>query len=106
MQPSKALEEEFKKEVDSADDRNDESNANDKDAYFIILIHSEKIVDFRNLKYETKNKITPLICYYQKNIFKENNTFLQEIVFKFKKKRKKKKKIKTKKNQLNRLNTP
>ena len=61
----------------------------EEDVYFIIIRSSEEKMDFTNLNYETKNKITPLIA-FKKRIDKEDNTYLEEIVFKFKKKRKKK----------------
>ena len=80
--------------------QNDESN-NKEEAYFLILSPSEKKIHFTGLNYETKYKIEPKII-YQKRIDKGNETYLEEIVFKFKKKLKKKKK-KEKKNQLNLL---
>ena len=84
------LEEEVVKEVRFIHSQhNDESNANDKDVYFIILRPSEERIDFTGLHYETKKKITPLIA-FKKRIDKEDKTYLEEIVFKFKKKGKKK----------------
>ena len=84
------LEEEVVKEVRFIHSQpNDESNANDKDVYFIILRPSEEKIDFTGLHYETKKKITPLIA-FKKRIDKEDKTYLEEIVFKFKKKGKKK----------------
>ena len=87
---SEKLEEAVVKEVNSTHgQQNDESNDSDKDVYFIILRPSEEKIDFTGLNYETKNKITPLIA-FNKRIDKEDKSYLEEIVFKFKKKRKKK----------------
>ena len=87
---SEKLEEKVVKEDSSThDQQNDESNVSDRDVHFIILRPSEEKIDFTGLNYETKNKITPLIAFKNK-IEKEDNTYLEEIVFKFKKKRKKK----------------
>ena len=84
--------EELKKEtISSQDGQNDETNDNDKDVYFLILRPSEEKIDFTGLNYETKNKIEPKII-FQKRIDKGNETYLEEIVFKFKKKTKKKEK--------------
>ncbi len=86
---SEKPEEEVVKEVSTIHGQNnDESNANDKDVYFIILKLSEEKIDFTGLKYESKNKITPLIV-FKKRIDKEDKTYLEEIVYKFKKKGKK-----------------
>jgi hypothetical protein len=63
--------------------------ANNKDVHFLILRPSEEKIDFEGLKYETKNKIDPKIA-FKKNIDKEDGTYLEQIVFKFKKKSKKK----------------
>ncbi len=60
-----------------------------KDVYILILRPSEEKIDFEGLKYETKNKIEPKIA-FQKRIDKEDGTYLEQIVFKFKKKSKKK----------------
>ena len=85
--------------------KKDDSNENNKDVYFVIIRPSEEKIDFTGLNYETENKIEPIIV-FNKTIDKEDKTYLEEIVFKFKKKKnqKKKKKIRTKRNQLNRLN--
>ena len=78
--------EELKKEtISSQDGQNDETNDNDKDVYFLILWPSEEKIDFTGLNYETKNIIEPKII-FQKRIDKGNETYLEEIVFKFKKK--------------------
>ena len=69
--------------------QNDDSDIKDRDVYFLILRPFEKKIDFKGLNYETKNKIEPNIV-FQKRIDKEDNTYLEEIVFKFKKKAKKK----------------
>ena len=89
-------EKEVEKEVSTTHGGIDESNSGDKDAYFIILRPSEEKIDFTGLNYETKNKITPLIA-FKKRIDKEDKTYLEEIVFKFKKKAKKKEADKDKK---------
>ena len=67
----------------------EEINDKNKDAYILILRPSEEKIDFSGLNYETKNKIEPKIA-FQKRIDKEDGTYLEEIVFKFKKKSKKK----------------
>ena len=69
----------------------DESKEKNKDVYFIIVRPSEEKIDFKGLNYETDNKIKPLIV-FNKTIDKEDKTYLEEIVFKFKKKSKKKEK--------------
>ena len=69
--------------------KNNESESKNKDVYFLILIPNEKNVDFSGLTYFTENKIEPSIVYKEK-INQENGTFLDEIVFKFRKKEKKK----------------
>lgn len=76
--------------------QNDKSN-NKEDAYFLILRPSEEKIDFTGLNYETKNKIEPKIA-FKNRVDKEDKTYLEEIVFKFKKKVKKKEKVKDKKN--------
>ncbi len=80
---------------------NDDSDDKNKEVYFLILRPSEEKIDFTGLKCETKNNIKPSII-FQKRIDKGNETYLEEIVFKFKKKQKKKK-IRTKQNQPNML---
>ena len=74
--------------------QNDDSDIKDRDVYFLILRPFEKKIDFTGLNYETKNKIEPNIV-FQKRIDKEDNTYLEEIVFKFKKKAKKKESTKS-----------
>ena len=77
---------ELKKEaISTQDGQNDESNGNDKDVYFLILRPSEEKIDFTGLNYETKNKIEPKI-FFQNRVDKEDKTYLEEIIFKFKKK--------------------
>ena len=76
--------------------KNDESDSIDNDVYFLILRSSEEKIDFTGLNYETENKIRPLIA-FKNRVKKEDKTYLEEIVFKFKKKRKKKEKDKGKK---------
>jgi hypothetical protein len=62
----------------------------------MILRPSEEKIDFTGLNYETRNKITPLIA-FKNRIEKEDKTYIEEIVFKFKKKPKKKETDKDKK---------
>ena len=58
----------------------------EESAYFLILIPSEEvIIDIKSINFISE--ISPKIIYI-KNIEKENGTFLQEIVFKFKKEKK------------------
>ena len=68
---------------------NDDSNDKNKEVYFLILRPSEEKIDFTGLNYETKNKIE-LSIIFNKKINKGDETYLEEIVFKFKKKQKKK----------------
>jgi len=70
--------------------QNSESETKYKDIYFLILRPSEEKVDFTGLNYKTENKIKPSIV-HKKKIDKEDGTFLEEIVFKFRKKEEKKK---------------
>ena len=74
--------------------QNDDSDTKDKDVYFLILRPSETKINFTGLNYETKNKIKQYIV-FQNRIDKEDNTHLEEIVFKFKKKVKKKESTKS-----------
>lgn len=68
--------------------QNESIKDKDKDVYFLVLRPSEEKIDFTGLNYETKNKIVPQII-FQERIDREDKTYLEEIVFKFKKKRKK-----------------
>ena len=68
--------------------QNESIKDKDKDVYFLVLRPSEEKIDFTGLNYETKNKIVPQII-FQERIDGEDKTYLEEIVFKFKKKRKK-----------------
>ena len=68
----------------------DYSNEKNKDVYFVIIRPSEEKIDFTGLYYETENKIEPVIV-FNKKIDKEDKTYLEETVFKFKKKTKKRK---------------
>ena len=67
----------------------EEVNDKNKDVHILLLRPSEEKIDFTGLNYETKNKIEPKIA-FQKRINKEDGTYIEEIVFKFKKKLKKK----------------
>lgn len=66
--------------------QNAESNAKEKDVYFLILITSKEKKDFKNIKFISE--ISPKIV-FNKIIEKEDGTYLEEIVFKFKKKKEK-----------------
>ena len=74
----------------SNDEENDENNDKNNEAYFLILIPSEEKIDFQGLSYKTKNMINPSII-FKDRIEKDDKTYLEEIVFKFKKKKRKKK---------------
>ena len=92
MTEIKAIDEELKKEdPPTSGDLKDDSNDKNKDAFFIIIRTSEEKIDFKGLNYETENKIKPSII-FNKIIDKEDKTYLEEIVFKIKKKTKKKEK--------------
>ena len=78
-----------KEEVSQKNSQNNEVDTKDKDAYILILRPSEEKIDFTGLDYETKNKIKPEI-FFQNRVNKEDKTYLEEIIFKFKKKAKKK----------------
>ena len=68
--------------------QNESIKDKDKDVYFLVLRPSEEKIDFTGLDYETKNKIVPQII-FQERIDREDKTYLEEIVFKFKKKKEK-----------------
>ena len=76
--------------------QNDDSKNKNEDAYFIIIIPREEKIDFVGLNYQTQNKINPIII-YKKTIEKEDKTYIEEIVFKFKKSPKNKEKYEGKK---------
>ena len=65
------------------------SKSGDRDVYFLLLRPSEEEIDFTGLNYQTKNNIEPMIAFKKKIDNKEDKTYLEEIVFKFKKKAKK-----------------
>jgi len=46
-------------------DQKDNSNDPNKDAYFIIVRKSLEKLDFKRLKYETDNKIDPILIYQE-----------------------------------------
>ena len=90
MKTQEIIGEETEKETLSTQDgQNEEANDKNKDVHILILRPSEEKIDFAGLNYETKNKIEPKIA-FQKRIDKEDGTYLEQIVFKFKKKSKKK----------------
>ena len=68
--------------------QNESIKDKDKDVYFLVLRPSEEKIYFTGLNYETKNKIVPQII-FQERIDREDKTYLEEIVFKFKKKKEK-----------------
>ena len=95
-EPETNIEEVNKESKLTQNGQKDESSDKNRDVYFIILKPSEEKIDFTGLNYETENKIEPSII-LNKTIDKEDKTFLEEIVFKFKRKLKKKGKDKDKK---------
>ena len=71
---------------------NDVTSGEDEEVYFIVLRPSEEKIDFKKLKF--KSDIIPEII-HNKSIPKGNEgneSYLEEIVFKFKKKKNKSKK--------------
>ena len=68
------------------------------EVFFIILRPSEQQINFENLEF--LSDITPEI-FYNKPIKKEDKSFLEEIVFKFKRPTKEKEKGKKKKSSYN-----
>ena len=91
MSTQDTKEEEDEKEVqNSQEDQKDEENDKNNEAYFLILIPSEEKIDFQGLSYKTKNMIDQSII-FKDRIEKDDKTYLEEIVFKFKNKRKKRK---------------
>ena len=94
MSTQDTKEKEDEKEVQNSqenqkDEENDKNNDKNNEAYFLILIPSEEKIDFQGLSYKTKNMINPSII-FKDRIEKDDKTYLEEIVFKFKKKKKKK----------------
>ena len=72
-------------------DQKDNSNDPNKAAYFIIVRKSLEKLDFTRLRYETDNKIDPIII-FQETDEQEDKSFLEKTVFKFEKKQKTKEK--------------
>ena len=94
MDSKETVNEESQGETQSKKNENDsDSKAKDKDVYFLILRPSEENFDIKGLKF--LSNISPTIV-YNKNIKKDNGTYIEEIVFKFKKKHKKNEKDKDK----------
>ena len=89
--------------MSTQDTKEEEENDKNNEGYFIILIPSEEKINFQGLNYKAKNMIDPSII-FKNRVDKNDETYLEEIVFKFKKKRKKRKKPTTKMNQANQLN--
>ena len=94
MSTQDTKEEEDEKEVQNSQkiqkgEENDKNNDKENEAYFLILIPSKEKIDFQGLNYKTKNMIDPLII-FRDRVEKDDKTYLEEIVFKFKKKKKKK----------------
>ena len=107
MSTQNTKEEEDEKEVQNSqenqkDEENDKNNDKNNEAYFLILIPSEEKIDFQGLSCTKKNMIDPSII-FRDRVEKDDKTYLEEIVFKFKKKKRKKKPT-TKMNQENQLN--
>ena len=95
MSTQDTKEEEDEKEVQNSQENregeeNDKNDDKNNEAYFLILIPSEEKIDFQGLSYKTKNMINPSII-FKDRIEKDDKTYLEEIVFKFKKKKRKKK---------------
>jgi hypothetical protein len=66
--------------------KEEKANSDDKEneVYFIVLRPSEEKIDFKEVKF--KSDIIPEII-HNKSIQKGNESYLEEIVFKFKKKK-------------------
>ena len=77
--------------MSTQDTKEEEENDKNNEGYFIILIPSEEKINFQGLSYKAKNMLEPSII-FKNRVEKNDETFLEEIVFKFKKKKKKKKK--------------
>ena len=82
---------ETKKEDDKKEELNDEGNDNNYEIYLIILIPNEEKIDFQGLSYRAKPKIDPKII-FKNRIEIGDNTYLEELVFMFRRKKKKKEK--------------
>ena len=93
MSTQDTKEEEDEKEVQNSQENregeeNDKNDDKNNEAYFLILIPSEEKIDFQGLSYTKKNMIDPSII-LRDRVEKDDKTYLEEIVFKFKKKKKK-----------------
>ena len=84
---SKGLKKEY--QSNNFEIQKDHPKNSNEDAYFIIVMDSKEKIKFKGLNYETDNKIEPIII-YENQIDKENKSFLEGIVFRFKLKSKKK----------------
>ena len=94
MSTQDTKEEEDEKEVQNSQENlegeeNDKNDDKNNEAYFLILIPSEEKIDFQGLSCTKKNMIDPSII-FRNRVEKDDKTYLEEIVFKFKKKKKKK----------------
>ena len=94
MSTQDTKEEEDEKEVQNSQENregeeNDKNDDKNNEAYFLILIPSEEKIDFQGLSCTKKNMIDPSII-FRDRVEKDDKTYLEEIVFKFKKKKKKK----------------
>jgi hypothetical protein len=73
--------------MSTQDTKEEEENDKNNEGYFIILIPSEEKINFQGLSYKAKNMLEPSII-FKNRVEKNDETFLEEIVFKFKKKKK------------------
>ena len=74
--------------INNSCSQKDDSEDPNKDTYVIIVVKSLDKIDFQELYYETDNKIKPSLI-FQESMELKDKSFLQEIVFKLKKRQKK-----------------
>ena len=74
--------------MNSQGDQIEKVNDQDDDVYFLILMPSEENFDFQGKNFKSKNILEPSIIYRNK-VEKGNGTYLEELVFKGRKKKKK-----------------
>ena len=91
MTEPETIQEDFKKDHTPAPiEQKDYSIYQNKDVYFVIIIPSEEKINFKNLNYETNNKIEPSIV-FNKAKNKEDKTFILNEKFQIIKKEEEKK---------------
>ena len=76
--------------INNSCSQKDDSEDPNKDTYVIIVVKSLDKINFQELYYETDNKIKPSLI-FQESMELKDKSFLQEIVFKLKKRQKKRK---------------